>query len=347
MGVVSGEEGRTLNSSIHIRSLSKRFPREQSWRSLIRGQDEKVALRAVDLDVRPGEVFGLLGPNGAGKTTLIKIICTLLLPSTGSASVSGLDVVQESLAVRRRLGLVYGDERTFSWRLSVRENLRFFAGLYGLRRAVIETRISELLELVGLDDERGRPMHHFSSGMRQRAAIARGLLNNPDVLLMDEPTRSLDPVAAADLRNLIRGRVADGHRTVLLATHQIHEAEELCDRVAVLNHGRLELLGSVPELREVLRTEDVHRVVVSGLNGGMLDRVKQVAGVVSVRAEHLENSTQLLELGVETDSPAVPEVIRALVEGGGQVWSSTRRELSLEEIFKLALGEDGRGRPES
>jgi ABC-2 type transport system ATP-binding protein len=332
-----------LTPAVSARGLTKRFRPDHGWRSLLRASDEKVALDGIDLDVRPGEVFGLLGPNGAGKTTLIKILCTLLLPSEGRASVSGLDVVDQSPAVRRKLGLVYGDERTFSWRLSVRENLRFYAGLYGLRRNTLERRISELLDMVGLDVDEGIPMHHFSSGMKQRAAIARGLLNDPDVLLMDEPTRSLDPVAAADLRELIRRRVADGRRTVLLATHLIHEAEAVCDRVAVLNHGRLELVGSVAELRQALRTEDVHRIVVAGLNGNILEQVKQVAGVLSVRTEHLEDSTQVLELSVEPDSAALPHVIRALVESGGDIWSSTRRELSLEEIFHMALKADVEG----
>lgn len=328
--------------AISTSGLVKRFPREHSWRSLVRGKDEKVALAGIDLAVRPGEVFGLLGPNGAGKTTLIKILCTLLLPSEGQAFVGGLDVVNSSLEIRRKLGLVYGDERTFSWRLSVMENLRFYAGLYGLNRSELDKKIPELLELVGLDVSRDGPMHHFSSGMKQRAAIARGLLNDPDVLLMDEPTRSLDPVAAAELRELIRGRVADGRRTVLLATHLIHEAEALCDRVAVLNNGRLELVGSIRELRSVLRTEDIHQVVVSGLNGGVLERVQRVPGVRSVKTEHKENSRQHLEIGIEQDSPALPQVIRTLVEGGGDIWSSTQRELSLEEIFNIALSADGR-----
>lgn len=331
-----------MSTAISTRGLVKRYPVRHGWRSVLRPTAEKVALDGIDLEVRRGEVFGLLGPNGAGKTTLIKILCTLLLPSEGQAFVNGQDVVADSVSVRRELGLVYGDERTFSWRLSVRENLRFYAGLYGLGRHIVDQRIPALLDLVDLKVDQDIPMHQFSSGMKQRAAIARGLINDPQVLLMDEPTRSLDPVAAADLRELIRTQVATGQRTVLLATHQIHEAESLCDRVAVLNRGKLELVGSVGELRAVLRTEDVHRIVVSRVNGSVLDQVKYVPGVLSVRAEPLEDATQVLELDVERDSSALPQVIRMLVDGGGDIWSSTRRELTLEEIFNMALSSDGR-----
>jgi ABC-2 type transport system ATP-binding protein len=328
--------------SIQTIDLTKRFPGQVGWRGLLGRKWEKLALVGVNLEVSQGEIFGLLGPNGAGKTTLIKILSTLLLPSSGAASISGLDVVERSREVRAKLGLIYGDERTFFWRLSAIENLRFYAGLYGIPGAQAEERIDHLLDLVGLEGEAHRPMHHFSTGMKQRAAIARGLLNNPEVLFMDEPTRSLDPVAAKELRALIEERVVDRSRTVLLATHQIQEAEALCDRVAFISQGRIEHTGTVHQLQRLFRTEELHRVVVSRMEGTALEALRNFPGVRSLSVEPLDDSTYSLEIGVERGTAVLPQIIREIVSAGGDVWSSMQRELTLEEIFAIAIHGNGR-----
>lgn len=332
-------------AAVETIGLVKRFPRHPGWRSLFRPDEgEKVALAGIDLAIAPGEIFGLLGPNGAGKTTLIKILSTLVLPTAGTVRVAGLDVVAHSLAVRRRIGVIYGDERTFFWRLSATENLRFYATLSGVPGRQIEQRITDLLGLVGLAAAADMRMHHFSSGMKQRLSIARGLLNDPDILFMDEPTHNLDPVAAQELRALVRERVADGRRTVLLTTNIMAEAEELCHRVAFLNHGCVQLTGSIDELRQLLQAEECHLLIVSQVPPLALELLWQISDLHSVETTPTEDGRLQLAVRVRRGSDAIPLVIRRLAEAGGYIWSSNQQELSLEQMFTIAMS--GSQRPE-
>ena len=326
---------------IQASNLSKRFARRQSWRSLIRSEGETLALDDISFTVRPGEVFGLLGPNGAGKTTLLKTLSALLLPTSGTVLVQGMDVVRHGNEVRRAIGLVYGDERSFFWRLSVFENLRFYAALYDLPRREADTRIHKLLELVDLAASAHVRMQDFSTGMKQRASIARALLNDPDVLFMDEPTRGLDPVGALELRQFVKSRVADGRRTVVLATNIMAEAEALCHRLAFINHGKIQLLGTLDALRTSLHPEEVYVVVASGLTDRDVAGVRGGPSLRAVSWTHLGDSTFELEVRVRPQSAAVPELIRGLVDAGASVWSCTRRHLSLDEVFAIAARDGG------
>jgi len=213
-------------------------------------RDVLTTLDSVNLKVREGEVLGLLGPNGAGKSTLIKILCTLILPSEGNAYVNGYDVVKEGQKARSSIGFVTTDERSFYWRLSGRENLQFFATLHNLPQAQVKARVEELLDVVNLKHRADEPFLNYSAGMKQRMAIARGLLNDPKVLFMDEPTRSLDPGAAKSLRDFIKEHiVGERGKTVFISTHQLDEAEQLCDQVAILDEGRIKVQGSPAELK--------------------------------------------------------------------------------------------------
>ena len=208
------------------------------------------ALRDLDLTVRRGEILGLIGTNGAGKTTLLKILATLILPTAGHVTVDGHDVAREADRVKAMVGLVTGDERSFYWRLTGRQNLEFFAAFQGLGARAARDRIEHLRRQLGLD---GLDRHFgvCSTGMRHRLAIARALLRQPGILLLDEPTRSVDPLAAGGLRRLIQEvLVAQTGCTAVLATHNLEEAEELCDRIAVLHEGRLVGCGTVEELRQ-------------------------------------------------------------------------------------------------
>lgn len=323
--------------AIETRDLVKRFRRQAGWRAFWRSE-YRPALDGVSLRVPRGECFGLLGPNGAGKTTLMKILATLVLPDGGRADVNGVDVVTHGEDVRRMIGVVYGDERTFFWRLSVRENLRFYASLYRMPRRRADVRIDELLERVGLSEAADVRMHSFSTGMKQRAAVARGLLSEPEIVFMDEPTRSLDPVGAFEVHQLIREQVmADGKRTVLLATNNMSEAEAMCDRLALLNHGRVQLMGTLSEIHQTLSGYDRHRLSLSHVDHQGLVALQGVPGVLWARGVPQEDGRWSVEIAVGRETDAIPRCIRQLVADGAKVWSCAAEELSLDDIFRLAV----------
>ncbi len=241
-----------MTPAIEVVGLEKRFKKRRSGRQLLtpwRRPAPTVALAGVNLRVEPGELVTLIGPNGAGKTTLLKILGTLITPTAGTASVLGVDVVRAPAEARRRIGYVLADERSFFWRLSTRENLRFFAALEGLRGRASVERIRALAGLVGLTEELDRDFQDLSTGQRQRLAIARGLLADPPVLLFDEATRSLDPGRAARLRRIIREILVDREKkAVLFATHDLGEATALADRVILMAGGRVDAEGSMEAL---------------------------------------------------------------------------------------------------
>jgi len=219
------------------------------------------ALDRLDLEVRDAEFFGFLGPNGAGKTTTVHVLATLLKPSRGTARVAGHDVVRENLPVRRSIGLVF-QETTLDRDLTVAENLRFAARLWDLPRRIAEPRIELLLRQFGLLERRDDPMRALSGGMRRALDIARGILHEPRVLFLDEPTAGLDPRARRSLWERVRGLRAASGLTVLLTTHYVEEAEP-CDRVAVLDHGRLAALGTPAELKRATGVDSLEEVFLA------------------------------------------------------------------------------------
>lgn len=238
--------------AVRLAHVSKRFPKRRGlWEALThrRAGEFAHAMRDVSCDIWQGEFFGVLGPNGAGKTTLFKILSTMVLPDDGSARIHGLDVQRDAREVRSIVAPVVTDERGLYWRLSAIENLKLFAALYGVARGDTRDRITDALDRVGLAHTGQQLVATFSSGMRQRLLIARALLVRPRVLLLDEPTRSLDPVSARELRRFLREEIAgrDGC-TVILATHNAEEAFQLCDRVAVFDRGRLLAVGPAEAL---------------------------------------------------------------------------------------------------
>src|SRR5215813_539635 len=209
------------------------------------------AVRDVSFEVHEGEIFGLIGPNGAGKTTLTKIIATLIQPTDGNVTVKGFDSVHDDVAVRRNVGLAGAEERSFYWRLNVEQNLHFFARLHGLSNADAEKRISDLLRQLQLEDSGKKRFAELSTGNKQRLSVARAMLADPPVLLLDEPTRSLDPLAAARMRATIKSLARDESKrvTVFLTSHNLAEVEELCDRVAVISKGEIKALDAPRNLR--------------------------------------------------------------------------------------------------
>ena len=243
-----------------------------------------VALESIDLRVEPGEFFGLLGPNGAGKTTLIKILTTLLLPSSGRARVFGFDVERDTKKIRRIMNMVAGGEQSGYGILTVREQLWMFTQFYGLTGGDGWRRVDELIEAVGLAEQRLQRVSTLSTGQRQKMNLARGLLNDPWILFLDEPTLGLDVSAARSLRELIvdwKGAVPG--RTILITTHYMAEADELCDRIAIVDRGRILAIGSPDELKRRVQRESIFRLELDHLVGGA-SAIASLPGVVSAKA---------------------------------------------------------------
>ncbi len=224
-----------------------------------RGRREIVAVQDISFAIPCGTIFGMLGPNGAGKTTTIKMLSTLLVPSSGTASVGGYDVVREDQMVRRQLGVVLGGDRGLYAKLSGRDNLMYFGTLYGLRKSVCARRSDEVLEMVGLRDRSDERVEGYSRGMKQRIHLAKALLHDPPILFLDEPSIGLDPAAAVDLRNSIANLVPE--HTVLLTTHDMAEADILCREIAIVDRGLIVAQGTPQQLKA--RVAGSRRIVVS------------------------------------------------------------------------------------
>jgi len=290
---------------------------------------EVEAVRGVSFDVREGELFGLLGPNGAGKTTTIKMLITLLIPTAGSARVLGYDVVKEAREVRRRVGYVFGGERGVYERLSALDNLRYFAELYGVPAREQRGRIAELFELVGLTGREKERVEGYSRGMRQRLHIARGLLHDPPVLFLDEPTIGVDPVGARELRAMIASLTQAG-KTVLLTTHYMFEADALCDRIAVIARGEIVAHGTPRELKNRVADGRVVEIEVFGVPDGCVERLRAVTGVRAVAIEEREQA-QLLIVQTEPEAELTHALLGTL--DGASVGRVSTREPTLEDAY--------------
>ncbi|HEV3102621.1 MAG TPA: ABC transporter ATP-binding protein [Candidatus Dormibacteraeota bacterium] len=322
-----------LRHAIEVAALSKIYATTRG--TFRRTKVENVAVDGIDLAIAPGELFGLLGPNGAGKTTTVKILTTLLLPTSGTARVLGYDVVTATNAVRRRIGFVFGGERGLYWRLSGLDNLRYFADLYRIPPQVSKRRIPELLEVLGLAGRERDKVEGYSRGMKQRLHLARGLLNDPDVLFLDEPTIGLDPVGARDLRVLVRG-LADRGKTIFLTTHYMFEADAICDRVAVIKKGRIVAEGTPGSIKQLVGDVGVVEFEVDGISTEAVQRLQGLAGVSSVIAAerdlavvvtvHCAQPVEVMtQLGVALDGVAFRGV--------------TAREATLEDAYIQLIGE--------
>jgi ABC-2 type transport system ATP-binding protein len=287
------------------------------------------AVRGIDFEVSEGELFGLLGPNGAGKTTTIKMLVTLLIPSSGAARVLGHDVVRDARTVRRKIGYVFGGDRGAYERLSGLDNLRYFSELYGVPPKVQKRRIPELLELVGLVGREKERVEGYSRGMKQRLHIARGLLHDPPVVVLDEPTIGLDPVGARELRNTI-AELAQAGKTVLLTTHYMYEADALCDRIAVIAEGEIVAEGTPSALKSIVADRTVVEIEAYGLPDAALERVRSSPGVTSVSVEEREH-IQLLLIQAPKGLELTQQLLGCL--GDVRVGRVAAREPTLEDAY--------------
>lgn len=265
-------------SAISIQNISKtyppKFPRLKKFFRMNPGEYVE-ALRNISLEIGEGEIFGLIGRNGAGKTTLTKIIATLVQPTSGQVLVNGFDSVEDDVKVRSLVGLATAEERSFYWRLSSFQNLMFFSRLYGMTDKVAKKRIAELFEQLDLQDLAKRRFSEFSTGNKQRLAVARALLANPPILLLDEPTRSLDPLAAANMRKLIESLE---NVSILLTSHNLSEIEELCDRVAIISHGIIRAVDTPQNLRVSHKPTQKVKIELKGVLQDSLRTLNNLSG---------------------------------------------------------------------
>jgi ABC-2 type transport system ATP-binding protein len=317
----------TTEPAIEVRGVTRVFSSRKGF--LFSEVTRTEALKGVDLRVETGQIFGLLGPNGAGKTTLVKILATLLLPSGGSARVLGHDVVADQAWLRPRLGLVLGGERGLYNRINARDNLRYFADLYGIPAREREDRITAVLERVDLTGAADRRVEEYSRGMKQKLHIARGILHRPQVLFLDEPTIGLDPKSARETRKLVRSLVADGV-TIFLTTHYMFEAEELCPELAILSKGRIVARDTVAGLRQLVGGDRTIEVEAYGFEDREIEELRRLPGVSKTVSEEYGPRTRLT-LRVRTEETTPADVASRLP--GHPELAVRERRTALEDVY--------------
>jgi len=319
------------SAAVETRGLTRTFRASRSG-------GEVCALAGVDLTIARGEIFGLLGPNGAGKTTLIKILSTLLFPTTGEARVAGFDVVREANEVRHRISLVSGGEASGYGILTVRECLWMFGQFYGVPSSVAWPRADALIDVVGLREQMHTRINRLSTGQRQRMNFARGFMSDPEVLFLDEPTLGMDVNAARALREYVASWVRErAGRTVLLTTHYMVEAEQLCDRVAIIDRGRVLACDSTPALRRQVQGGQHVELEVRHVDGHETD-LAALGGLQAVwGAPHPERATRTLKFRLPPEQPLVG-VLKRLEGAGVAVDGVATRETTLEDVFIAIVG---------
>lgn len=354
-----------MDAAVSAVELRKHFPRKQVGQNLLsrwfrrrrteqgagvaaaetadaprgdRDSDVIVAVDGVSFEVKPGEVFGFLGPNGAGKTTTIRMLATLLEPSSGQAFICGHDVTASPTEARQRLGAVLAGDRSLYWKLSGRENLEFFATLYHVPRHEVKKRIDTVLERMQLADRADEMVERYSTGMKQRLSLARALLADPPVLLLDEPTLGLDPQAARNLRELVLELKKEG-RAILLTTHYMEEADLLSDRIAIIDHGKIIALDTPEALKSRLAGERVFRLEIAGLNGSADALTARVPGMNVIEQRRDEEArTMHLTFTLAGGEADTARLWQAVAVGGMSVLNYSVKEPTLEDVFISLTG---------
>ena len=359
-----------LDSAIRTVGLIKRYPTRSGGNGYHRGHGEHSvgsfvniaamikgtrgpfieALRGVDLDIKKGEVFGLLGPNGAGKSTLIKILCTLVIHDEGDVFVNGYDVKKQPGKVLRNLQAVLPESRGFSWRLSGRQNLEFYAMLYGLSKEAAKERIDYLLNTTGLKQREADDYQRYSTGMQRKLLLCRALLRDTQCLLFDEPTSGLDPASAIEFRRLLRDKLSrEEGKTIFLSTHNLDEAQDICDRIAILDRGKIIACDTPANVQYALSDDKMFEIsfvtpMPQGESLQVVERLRQIPGVRDVRAECGQNgdASEVL-LRVNRNLP-LSGVLSVIGLTGVAIATVNTREPTLEEVFtSMTRRRSGRG----
>jgi ABC-2 type transport system ATP-binding protein len=317
--------------------LKKRNEKEKS-----ETKDVTVALDHVNLKIRTGELFGLLGPNSAGKTTLVKCLSTILIPDEGTAIINGFDIRKQTTLVRASLGMVIGGERTLYWKLTARDNLTYFASLYKMPRKKIKERVDELLGTMNLLDRADERLEDYSTGMRQKVAIARALLHDPPILLLDEPTLGLDPTFSRQIRSQIRELSKKEGKTVLLTTHYMEEADELCDRIAIINKGEIVAADTPDRLKAMVKETELVEVVCYNPPQNAEQYLKSLCPDVKiitlVRGEEAKGTPSRIKFIGGNAEKCIGTVVDALRKKNTQIISLNISVPTLEDVFIKLTG---------
>ena len=325
-----------MHSAIESFGLSKLYSkaRKKSSESAV-STPGILAVNQVDLEVKQGELFGLVGPNGAGKTTLIKMLCTLIIPTDGYARVYGYSL-NEDRAIKRSIGLVTTDERSFYWRLTGRQNLEFFATLHEISPEKIIKRINHVLDIVNLQDSADSRFLTYSSGMRQRLSIARALLHKPKLLYLDEPTKGLDLPSIKSMHHLIRKELVNQQNiTVFLTSHWLEEVEQLCDRIAIMNNGQIVTCGTMPELRDDLGLCEKYTIKINNMDP--IDFQDSSIQNELIHLTPISHNQFSIELRTEASSGDLDKVLDQIKHSNGQITHISHEKISLEEVFSHHL----------
>jgi len=336
--------------AVEVRNLTKVFEKAQkagkgigkTLRAKIHPLKEKIAaVDHINFEIGEGEFFGLLGPNGAGKTTTIKLLCTLLVPDDGTAVVNGFDVVKEPEKVRKSLGVVTGGERGLYWRLTGRENLWFFSQMYNVPAHIARPRIEQLLKLVELQDRADEQVEKYSRGMKQRLHVIKGLVNDPPILLLDEPTLGLDPASARAIRDFIKDKLQkEQKKTILHTTHYMEEADQLCDRIAIIDQGKIIALDTPGNLKKKIQRLEVAKIQVTQFGPHVHDRIRTIAQVKEAVVEYTDSTVGAAEVTIHTENldEVIPQLTELLVNAGARIIALQESKPTLEDVFISMTG---------
>jgi len=297
---------------------------------------EVTAVNHVSFDVKEGEIFGLLGPNGAGKSTTIRLLCTLTVPTGGTAKIGGHDMVKDGNKVRELIGLV-SEKMIMYDRLTAKENLKFFGKLYNIPKDVLERRIKELIELVHMEKWQDKEVGTFSTGMKQRINVIRALLNMPKILFLDEPTLGLDPQSSSEIREFVRKLNRENRITMILTTHMMVEADMLCDRIGIMDRGKIVALDTPLNLKRIVSKGSVFELNISNLNSKLLSLVKSLPCVSSVTRDG-ETRIKVHTKG----SKAFDKIVDAVRSNDGEILSINSLDPTLEDVFLQLTGHEVR-----
>ena len=330
------------DSAIVIRDLTKTYTskiRDPTHKKSLFSFSEKSTVAAInhlDLEIKKGELFGLLGPNGAGKTTLVKILCTLLPPDGGTARVNGYDVAKQQMRVKESIGTLFSvGERGFFWRLSGYSNLEFFAAINNVPRHGRQQRIMDVLELVGLKEKAFEVFQKYSGGMKRKLALARALLADPPILLLDEPTTGLDVTSSRSIRDFIKNDLGKkAGKTVLYTTHYIEEVSQMCDRVAIMNRGKIIALDTPDALKNMAKKGEVADIVVKNMSQAQVNALKGLDGVESLSSETQDAVLGQTRLRVRLENvDALPSVLDFFFKEKIKLINFKQEEPTLEDAF--------------